>query len=71
MHCFHHRKYKSFWFLPVFCWNDFLEMFLHDPLNVGVRQIIPRLILHKILDVYSYINSMNLGPSIFQKLFVQ
>ena len=34
-------------------------MIFHDSFHIGVRQIIPKLISHKILDVYLHINVMN------------
>ena len=50
-------------FMKIFHYN-----FFRDSFNVGVRQIIQKLILHQILYVYPSINFMNKGMSIVQKI---
>ena len=45
-----------FWFPADFWWKDFVVNCLHDELRVGVRKIIQKSILHKILYVYPHIN---------------
>ena len=59
MHCLQLQKYSSFWFPPGFYEIILLHIVLHDALHVRVGQIIPRLILHTILDVKPHINFMN------------
>ena len=49
----------------------FCCIFLHDTFNVGVSQRMPNLIWHTKLYVYTYINYMNNGHPIVQKLDVQ
>ena len=51
----------------VFCSNHLLN----NGLYVGITQIIPKLILHGIMDIYPCIKFMNIGLSIFQKLNVR
>ena len=48
-----------------FLMKDFLRSFLYDSFHVGVSQIIKKLILHKILDIYLHTNYMEKGLSIF------
>ena len=45
-------------------------IFLHDALHIWIRQGNQKLMLHKILDVYSRINFTNSGLSIVQKVLV-
>ena len=47
-----------------------LQIVLHNIFNVSVRQIVPTLILHKILDIKPHNDSMKKSLSIFQKLQV-
>ena len=51
----------------VFAKVFFCTSILHYVLHVGVGKIIPKLFLHRILDVYICINLMNKGLSIVQK----
>ena len=57
-------------FRQVFDESILLLIFLHGEFHAGVRQIIPKLILHKILDVYPRVNFMYKGVSIVQKLYI-
>ena len=50
--------------------NILVGIFLHDAFYVGVKQIIPRLILHTIFNEYPHNNLINKGMSIVQNLNV-
>ena len=66
MHFLKFCKYNGFEFLP-----GFDERFSLQKKHLGVRQIIPKLILHKILDVLPHIHFMDKGLSIVQKIHVR
>ena len=50
--------------------NILVGIFLHDAFSVGVRQIIPRIILHTTLNIYPNSTFMNEGLWTDQKIYV-
>ena len=56
--------FTSMVFTKVFCCGSILHYVFH----VGVSKIRPKLILHRILDVYKCIHLINKGLSIVQKI---
>ena len=56
--------FTSMVFTKVFCCGSILHYVFH----VGVSKIRPKLILHRILDVYKCIHIINKGLSIVQKM---
>ena len=71
MHYLKFWKYNSFWFPQVFDERVWLPIFVHNAFHIKVSQITPKLILHKIINVYPRIDFIIKGLSIFQKLHVQ